>query len=206
MPQYEKSFLNALPFSFDALYPAFCAGTLEVHYGQIYRAHKDALTILRASYPEISTLSVRELLLCRRLPRRDADGILWHAGAVYAHELYFSSLAPPCGGYPCPKRELTETLSRDIGSPGELAYRLCEAASSMRGVGFVYLLRDVGGRLVIRSYRDYDCPSLARETPLFCIDLWEHAYFSDHGARPEKAVDAFLSVLSWKQVENRADL
>jgi Fe-Mn family superoxide dismutase len=204
MSQRENAIEQQLPFSSDALYPAFCSGTLEVHHGQIFRAHQDALTILRASYPEIASLSARELLMRRNLPRRDAEGILWHAGAVYAHGLYFSSLAPPSGGYPQPKGELSLMLSRDIGSLGELVYRLCEAASSMRGVGFLYLLRDAGGRLAIRSLRDYDCPSLHRERPLFCIDLWEHAYFSDHGARPEKAVDAFLSVLCWDTVEKRA--
>ena len=203
MSQRENTPMSYLPFPLDALYPAFCAGTLQVHFDRIFQAHRDALTVLRASYPEIAELSARELLMRRNLPRRDTEEILWHAGAVFSHELYFSSLAPSIGGYPKPKGELASTLSRDVGSLGELAYRLGEAAASMHGVGFIYLIRDARGSLVIRSLKDYDCPSLARELPLFCIDLWEHAYFSDHGASPEKAVNAFLSVLSWDTVEKR---
>ena len=203
MPESENFFLRGLPFPSDAFYPAFGPATIEAHYGQICRAHLDALRILRASYAELSSLTVREILMCRRLPRRDADAILWHAGALYAHELYFSSLATSPGGYPQPRRELTKMLSRDIGSYAELAYRLREAAEGVRGVGFVYLLLDTGGSLTIRSLKDYDLPTLSKERPLFCIDLWEHAYYADHGAHPERAVDAFLSVLCWKTVEKR---
>ena len=203
MPHRENSI--SLPFPYDALYPAICAPTLEVHCQEIMHAHLDALEVLRASHPELAELSARELLLRRNLPRRDAEAIVWHAGAVYAHGLYFSSLAPPVGGYSRPGQSLTKWLSRDIGSFAEVVYRLREAAVTMRGVGFVYLLRDASGKLVIRSFRDYDCPTLAREKPLFCIDLWEHAYFSDVGPRPERAVDAFLSVLCWEKVERRAD-
>lgn len=203
MPETESFFLRGLPFPSDALSPAFGCGSIEAHYGQICRAHLDAMRIFRASYAELSSMSVRRILTGRALPRRDADAILWHAGALYAHELYFSSLTATPGGYPHPRRELAELISHDVGSFAELAYRLGEAAVGMRGVGFVYLLLGASGRLVIRSYRDYDCPMLAKETPLFCIDLWEHAYYTDHGAHPERAVDAFLSVLSWRAVEKR---
>ncbi len=203
MPQSENFFEKGLRFSSDAFYPAVSPITLEVHYGQICRAHLDAMRILRASYPELSGLSVRELLVRRNLPRRDADGIRWHAGALYAHELYFSSIAPLTGGYPQPKGELAAMISQDVGSYAELAFRLREAAEMLRGVGFVYLLLDASGRVKIRSLKDYDCPSLSKERPLFCIDLWEHAYFSDHGPHPDRAVDTFLSVLCWSTVEKR---
>ena len=201
MPNIERISVTPLPFPFDALYPYFCAGTLEAHFGQVLRAHLDALTILRSSYREISALSVRDLLVSRTLPRRDADEIRWHAGAVYAHELYFSVLSPPTGGYPQPTRLLSEAISRDVGSFPELVYRIRDAADTMRGVGFLYLIREAGGRIAIRCLTEYDVPQIRCEKPLFCIDLWEHAYFSDHGANVGKAVDAFLSVLNWSLVE-----
>ena len=203
MPKIERISVAPLAFPYDALYPVFSASTLMTHFEKILRAHLDALTILKASYRELAAMTVYELLTARSLPRRDADEIRWHAGAVYAHELYFSSLSVPLGGYSQPGPLLAEAISQSIGSFSELVYRLREAATTMRGVGFLHLVRDVRGRLAIRCLRDYDLPQLSCERPLFCIDLWEHAYFVDHGARPDLAVDAFLSVLNWSAAEEK---
>lgn len=39
--------------------------------------------------------------------------------------------------------------------------------------------------------------------PIFCIDLWEHAYVGDYGTDIDSYIDAFWHVLNWEKVEQR---
>ena len=204
MSTSEGLHLPPLPYAAEALAPAIGAGTVSVHYRQIFGAHRDALRILLDGHPSLAKKSAEELLCARSLPARDAAEIRWHAGAVFAHTLYFSSMRPPVGGYAEPLGELACLIRRDIGSYGELCFRFREAALAIRGVGFLYLvLTPRGDRVRLLACRDTGVPSSAEGKPLLCMDLWEHAYYLDYAADRAAAVNAFLSVLDWEAAERR---
>ncbi len=196
--------LPPLPYAAQALTPAISAGTVSVHYERIFRAHVDALNILLDGYPTLLKKSASELLASRVLPPRDAAQIRWHAGAVFAHTLYFSSMRPPSGGYAEPCGNLAHLIRRDIGSYGELCFRFREAALTLCGPGFLYLvLTPRGGQIRLISCHGVEVPSSRQGQPLLCMDLWEHAYFIDCAEDRAAAVNAFLSVLDWKAAEQR---
>ena len=203
MPMKNELVLPPLPYESDGLCPAFSAASVELHR-EIVQTHADALRILSDGMPPRLAKTPEAILCCRHRIGRDDALLRWHAGALYAHTLYFSSMKPYTGGYPCPGERLRRELMRDVGSYAELGYRLKEAAVGMLGAGFVYLVRTRAGTLAVRAYREYDTPIPYGEIPLLCVDLWEHAYLSDHGVSRERAVDAFLSVTDWGRAEARA--
>ncbi len=202
MSEHARFTLPPLPYAADALAPAYSGGALCVHHDRILGAHIDSLNILLDGRPTLQGRSASDLLLTSRLPLADADEIRWHAGAICAHTLYFRSMCPPSGGYPIPHGRLAELLLRDVGSYAEFCYRFRRAALSLAGAGFLYLVQELSsGRIRLLTCRDYGVPSRARYKPLLCADLWEHAYFSDYAEDRALAVDAFLSVVNWKEAE-----
>lgn len=42
--------------------------------------------------------------------------------------------------------------------------------------------------------------TLAGGTPLLALDVYEHAYHMDYGGRAAGYVDAFMKVVSWRNV------
>lgn len=42
--------------------------------------------------------------------------------------------------------------------------------------------------------------------PLFCIDVWEHAYYIDYRNRRAEYVEKFWNLIDWQKVERRMTL
>lgn len=202
MSEHTRFTLPPLPYAADALFPAYGGGAISVHHDRIFGAHIDSLNILLDGRESLKAKTVSELLFTARLPPADASEIRWHAGAVFAHTLYFRSMCQPSGGYPVPSGRLAELLARDIGSYAEFCYQFRTMALSLAGAGFLYLVEErASGRVCLKICRDYEVPSPARYRLLLCTDLWEHAYFSDYAEDRAKATDVFLSVVNWKEAE-----
>ena len=193
-----------LPYAADALSPAISKETVTIHYERIFKAHADALHILLDGNPNLLQKSAYEVLRERSLPLRESAEIRFHAGAVFAHSLYFSSMHPSRGGCAEPVGRLARLIRRDIGSYGELCFRFREAALSLCGPGFLYIvLTPRSGRVQLLSCRGADVPSERAGYPLLCMDLWEHAYFLDAADDRVLAVNAFLAVADWEAAERR---
>lgn len=203
----QKRFrLPPLPYADTDLEPAFSARTLKLHHGQIFQSHIDALNIALDGYPLLQNRSAASLLTDNRLPRRQEEEILWHAGAVYCHDLYFRSMKACCGGFPVPTGKLQSEIRRDIGSCEGFCFSFREAAEALRGPGFLFLVRETsGGRWKLLSMRDYRVPDLRRVSPLLCMDLWEHAYFNEYASDRGRVVNAFLSVINWQECIEKTD-
>ncbi len=183
----------------SALEPMIGERTMRLHYEEILLSFIDRLNILLDAEPHLRKLPPLALLSSQKLPRRDAEEIRYTAGAVYAHTLYFRSMRPYIGGEPSLPREIAEGLARDIGSFGSLAYSISSAAYAMREAGFLWLLHDRHrDRYLICPRSGYDIPDPMRYAPILCIDLFEHAYLFDVGARKEDAVRGYLALAAWR--------
>jgi superoxide dismutase len=45
------------------------------------------------------------------------------------------------------------------------------------------------------------CHTLAGGTPVFALDMYEHSYHMDFGAKAASYVDTFMDVIRWNNVE-----
>jgi Fe-Mn family superoxide dismutase len=194
----SRFYLPALPYPAADLAPQIGEETVALHHGVIFQGHVDALNILLDGMPRLRQLPLYTLLTATRLPRQISADVLWHGGAMLLHELYFASMRRFCAGYPMPAGEIIARLKQNIGSYEEFCYRFREAALTLRGNGFVFLVRERSGAgLSITATHEYDLPDLVHYEPIFCIDLWEHAYYGDYRADRRAATSAFLSLLDW---------
>ena len=123
------------------------------------------------------------------------------ANSAFLHELYFDALGgngvlPSCG--------LSVALERDFGSVEQWRLEFTTLAKAMGGGSGWALLSwsPREGRLINHWAADHT-HLLAGATPLLALDMYEHAYHIDFGAKAAAYVDAFMKNILWDKVYRR---
>src|SRR5713226_7853990 len=130
------------------------------------------------------------------------------AGSVILHEIYFDSLGgdgdnPPTG-LAQPPAGLAQALERDFGSV--MAWRAeftAMAKAQAGGSGWTILAwSERLGRLVNQWAADHG-HGLPGATPILALDMYEHAYHLDFGAKAAAYVDQVMANLNWERIAAR---
>jgi Fe-Mn family superoxide dismutase len=66
------------------------------------------------------------------------------------------------------------------------------------GSGWVILTYSPHDRRLVNTWAADHTHTLAGGTPLLVLDMYEHAYHMDYGARAAAYVDAVMKVISWR--------
>jgi Fe-Mn family superoxide dismutase len=186
--------LPPLPYVEGALSPFISTETVQYHYGKHHKGYVTVLNNLTAGKPEAGW-TLEELV--KTVP----TGPLFNAAAqVWNHTFYWNSLKPNGGGEP--SGDLAAAIARDFGSFEQFREQFAQAAGSLFGSGWVWLVLD-NGKLKVAQTSNADNPLRQGQTPLLTLDVWEHAYYIDYrNARP-KYVEAFWKLVNWKSVAGR---
>jgi Fe-Mn family superoxide dismutase len=117
--------------------------------------------------------------------------------SMILHEIYFASL----GEESRPEGELRDALSRDFGDVDRWRSEFAAMGKAQGGgSGWVLLTcspRD--GKLVNQWAMDHTT-TLAGGRPILALDMYEHSYHLDYGARAAAYVDAFMVAINWLNV------
>lgn len=134
----------------------------------------------------------------------DVDGLgrerLTAANSMLLHEAYFDAL----GGSGDANGGLARALERDFGSVERWRSEFTTVGNALAGgSGWVLLTwSDRLGRLTNQWAADH-CHTLADGVPVLALDMYEHAYALDFGARAGVYVDAFMRNIHWDRIEAR---
>jgi len=130
------------------------------------------------------------------------------AGSVILHEVYFDSLGghgdnPPTG-LDEPPAGLAEALQRDFGSIAAWRAEFTAMAKALAGgSGWAILAwSERLGRLVNQWAADH-AHGLPGATPILALDMYEHAYHLDFGAKAAAYVDQIMANLNWERIAAR---
>jgi Fe-Mn family superoxide dismutase len=125
------------------------------------------------------------------------------AGSVILHEIYFDALGG-AGGDPTPGLGLAEAIERDFGSVGAWKAEFTAMAKAQAGgSGWTTLVwSDRLDRLINQWSADH-AHALAGGAPILALDMYEHAYHLDFGARAAAYVDAVMGNLHWERIAAR---
>lgn len=122
--------------------------------------------------------------------------LAWNS--MILHELYFAGL----GAGPGPGKALGGQIEHDFGSMDRWRAEFAGLGKALGGgSGWVLLTwsrRD--GRLANQWAADHTM-ALAGATPLLALDMYEHAYHMDYGAKAGAYVDAFMNGFNWRTAE-----
>jgi Fe-Mn family superoxide dismutase len=118
--------------------------------------------------------------------------------SMILHELFFSGL----GDESEPGSGLRNAIAKDFGSFERWRAEF-EAMGKALGGGSGWVLlswspRD--GKLVNQWAADH-CHTLAGGTPILALDMYEHSYHIDFGAKAGNYVDAFMQAIAWKSAD-----
>ena len=194
--------VRPLPYEYDALTPVLDEETLSFHHDKHYKTYVDNLNNILADYPELQQKSLKELLTgLEDLPVAARVGIRNNGGGVFNHELYFDGMKSPAGQEPV--GELAEAINRDFGSYKQWQEQMKQAAVSRFGSGWAWLLADKAGKLSIVQTANQDVPDLLEYTPIFLVDVWEHAYYLQYQNRRADYVDGWFSLINWRKAQKR---
>jgi superoxide dismutase, Fe-Mn family len=120
------------------------------------------------------------------------------ANSAYLHELYFDVLG---GDGVLPSNGFRSALIRDFGSYERWHAEFTAMAKAMGGGSGWALLSWLPreGKMVNHWASDHT-QLLAGGTPVLALDMYEHAYHLDYGAKAAAYVDAFMQNIQWDAV------
>jgi Fe-Mn family superoxide dismutase len=118
--------------------------------------------------------------------------------SMILHELFFDGL----GEQGEPDTSLREALVRDFGSYERWRAEFIAMGKALGGgSGWVLLAWSPRDRKLVNQWASDHCHTLAGGTPVLALDMYEHSYHIDFGAKAATYVETFMDVVRWKNVD-----
>lgn len=168
--------LPKLQYAYDALEPWIDARTMEFHHSKHHQTYVNKLNEALAKHPELDAKPLEELLKnLDAVPEDIRTAVKNHGGGVWNHSFFWRVMAPHGGE---PKGKIGEAIAKNFGSDfGKFREEFNNAAATLFGSGWVWLVKDGGGKLSIMTTQNQDNPMSRNLKPILCLDVWEHAYY-----------------------------
>jgi superoxide dismutase, Fe-Mn family len=196
--------LPALPYPKEALEPYIDALTMEIHHGKHHAAYVANLNKALAGKPDLEKKSVEQLIGQLDAVPADIRGPVRNNGGGHAnHSFFWKILGPKSGG--APAGDLGDAIQSAFGSFDAFKEKIEAAGLARFGSGWVWLLVN-GGKLEIASTANQDSPLMGKTiagcegSPLFGVDVWEHAYYLKYQNRRADYLKAVWNVVNWAAV------
>ena len=185
-----------LAYAVTALEPIISEQTINFHYGKHLQNYVNTLSTL-VKDTEYEKKSVEEIV------KEAPDGPIFNnAGQVLNHALYFEQFRAPQKDN-VPTGKAAEAIEESFGSFDEFKKEFAQAAATLFGSGWAWLAQDKDGKLVITKEPNGGNPIRKGLTPIYGIDVWEHAYYLDYQNRRVDHIAATWDIVNWDVVAGR---
>ena len=193
--------LPSLPYAFDALEPHIDAQTMQIHHGKHHQAYVNNLNAALESHPDLQGKSVEDLIKnLNALPEAIRTAVRNNGGGHANHTLFWNLMGPNAGGAPTGKA--ADAINGAFGSFDTFKEQMNKGGVARFGSGWVWLVKS-SGKLAIESTANQDSPIMEGKTPIFGIDVWEHAYYLKYQNRRPDYLAAWWNVIDWNKVNER---
>ena len=196
--------LPELPYAENALEPVIDAKTMNIHRTKHHQAYVDNLNKAVDGTPWAS-MSIDEI--CRKVkeaPDAVKAAVRNNGGGHWNHSMFWKWMAPKGQGG-VPSAALAAAIDKSFGSMDNFKTQFADAGMKRFGSGWAWLVRKADGTLVITSTPNQDNPLMEGlvdvvGTPLFGVDVWEHAYYLNYQNRRADYLKAFWEVVNWNEI------
>ena len=196
--------LPALPYDHAALEPFIDTQTMQIHHGKHHNAYVTNLNNALASYPDLASKTLAELLENNLAIVPDAiKGAVRNNGGGHAnHSLFWLLMAPnTSGAVPQPSGALATAINAKFGDVEAFRAAFKAAAIGRFGSGWAWLVKNSDGSVEITSTPNQDTPVMEGKTPVLGLDVWEHAYYLKYQNLRPNYVDGWWNVVNWAHAE-----
>lgn len=192
--------LPELNYAYDALEPYMDEETVRIHYTRHHKKYVD-------NYNEAveGTLMKDESLedIFSRISLLP-EAVAKNSGQAFNHTMFWKSLAP--NGKKEPGGALASAIEKEFMSLKDFKKEFNSAAAGTFGSGWTWLIKQED-RLRITSTSNHINPLMdvaeMHGEPLFCIDVWEHAYYLKYRNKRADYLDAVWNILNWEEIERK---
>ena len=191
---YKRFSLPELPYAQNALEPIITEKTISFHYGKHHLTYVNNLNGL-VEGTEFADADLDTIV-------KKSDGPIFNnAAQIWNHNFYFLSLTPNKGSQP--SAALAKAIDAAFGSLDEFKKQFNQAAITVFGSGWAWLVKDAEGKLSIVKESNAGNPMTRGLAPLLTFDVWEHAYYIDYQNRRADYVAALWDLVNWDAVSAR---
>jgi Fe-Mn family superoxide dismutase len=114
--------------------------------------------------------------------------------SMILHEAYFDSL----GGVGAARGSLGDAIARDFGSVDRWRAEFSAMGKAEGGgSGWVLLSYSPHDKRLVNQWAADHTNAVAGGRPVIALDMYEHAYHMDYGAKAGAYVDAFMEAINW---------
>lgn len=191
---FMEFLLPELPYAFDHLEPLISSETLEIHYTKHHQTYINNLNKLTFG-SDWKTKSFEELITSTE------GGIFNNAAQVWNHAFYWYCMSR--NNYQIKDQKFTQAVIDSFGSIEEMKNDFIQAAVTLFGSGWTWLVINSEGNLRIMQGPNAWNPIRENCIPLLVCDVWEHAYYLDYKNRRLDYAESFWQLVDWKKVEER---
>ncbi|WAC41685.1 superoxide dismutase [Pedobacter sp. SL55] len=193
--------LPALAYATDALEPHIDKATMEIRHGKHHQAYVTNLNKALEGKPEANH-SIEDIV--KNISKYPA-AVRNNGGGHYNHSLFWTVLGPNKGGEPT--GDLAKAINEAFGSFADFKTKIQDAGATRFGSGWAWLSVGADGKLFVSSTPNQDNPLMdiaeQKGTPIFGIDVWEHAYYLKYQNKRPDYLAAIWNVVNWDAVAER---
>jgi superoxide dismutase, Fe-Mn family len=186
-----------LPYDYAALEPHIDEATMRVHHDKHHQAYVDKVNAALEGTEWADQPIADVVANLSQIPDDKRTAVRNNGGGHYNHGLFWEWLSPDGGGEP--DGALGDAIGSAFGSFGDFQEQLKNAGVNQFGSGWAWLVHD-GSGLAVLSTPNQDNPITDGKTPLFGVDVWEHAYYLKYQNRRPDYLDAIWNVVNWAKV------
>jgi len=193
--------LPKLKFKYTDLAPYIDAKTVEAHHSKHHAGYTAKFNAAIERTP-LENMTAEEILSdIDQIPENIQTAVVNNGGGYYNHKMYWETLKPnPNGEENLPTGDLLAKLEATFGSFTEFKELFTTAAQTQFGSGWAWLVLE-GEELQIIQTLNQACPLSLGQTPLLCVDVWEHAYYLDYQNRRPEYIQNWWLLVDWDAVQ-----
>lgn len=185
-----------VPLGFDPkTVPGLSERLLVSHHDNNYAG---AVKRLSAIGTELAALDPATAPTYRLNGLKREELMAWNS--MLLHEIYFSQFGAPGR----PGGPLAAAIEHSFGSDGRWRAEFSGMGKALGGgSGWVILAWSPRDRRLVNTWAADHTMTLAGGVPIAVLDMYEHAYAMDYGAKAGPYVDAVMAALDWRAADRR---
>lgn len=187
-----------IDLDYSSLEPYIDDKTFYIHYNKHYQKYLDNLNKLLSDNNYDYKYSLVELINNIGMFDEKIRGeILYNAGGVLNHELYFKIISNR--GNREPSGILENKIIKKYGSYNNFISEFINSANNLKGSGYTFLVLN-NDELDIINLSNQETPYMYGMIPIIGLDMWEHAYYLKYQNNKEQYIKNFFSIIDFNKI------
>ena len=189
-----------LPYDYNALEPHLDEETLKIHHDKHHVAYTNKLNGVLEGQDDLLAKTPEWIIdNLEEVPQEIRQKVTNFVGGHVNHDFFWHCMKKdvPAQG------PVVDAIKEQWGSLEKFQEEFNNAASTLFGSGWTWLVKDSEDNLAIVNTQNQDSPRSDGMKPLLVIDVWEHAYYLKYRQDRPGFIKNWWNVVNWEFVNKQ---